>query len=270
MNWYYVNAAGQQAGPVDDAALDSLAASGAVHAETLVWTEGMPNWQPHREARPNALNVPAPALAGASAGAGPSPGVEEVVCAECGGVFPSADTIRIGSSRVCAKCKPVFVQKMREGMNVGVAGGVGAFRYGGFWIRFVAKFLDGLIMGVIIGIPGMLIMGAVMAGARNNPAAVGTGVIMFQLLASLGRIVLQVLYSGFFLSKYGATPGKMACGLKVVTAEGRPVSFARGCGRGLAEVLSGMICLIGYIMAAFDDEKQALHDRICNTRVIYK
>ena len=31
-----------------------------------------------------------------------------------------------------------------------------------------------------------------------------------------------------------------------------------------------MICYIGYILAAFDDQKRSLHDHICNTRVIYK
>jgi uncharacterized RDD family membrane protein YckC len=41
-------------------------------------------------------------------------------------------------------------------------------------------------------------------------------------------------------------------------------------GRYFSEMLSGMIMMIGYIMAGFDDEKRALHDRICNTRVVFK
>jgi uncharacterized RDD family membrane protein YckC len=35
-------------------------------------------------------------------------------------------------------------------------------------------------------------------------------------------------------------------------------------------IVSGIILLIGYIMAGFDEEKRALHDRVCDTRVIYK
>jgi len=31
-----------------------------------------------------------------------------------------------------------------------------------------------------------------------------------------------------------------------------------------------MVCYIGYLIVAFDDQKRALHDHICNTRVIYK
>ena len=40
--------------------------------------------------------------------------------------------------------------------------------------------------------------------------------------------------------------------------------------RSRAKILSGLICLAGYIMAGFDEEKRALHDRICNTRVVFK
>jgi uncharacterized RDD family membrane protein YckC len=62
----------------------------------------------------------------------------------------------------------------------------------------------------------------------------------------------------------------MACGLKVVTEDGQRLSYMRAFGRYFAEIISGMILYIGYIMAAFDYEKRALHDRICTTRVIKK
>jgi uncharacterized RDD family membrane protein YckC len=77
-------------------------------------------------------------------------------------------------------------------------------------------------------------------------------------------------YQIFFLGKYGATPGKMACKLKVVTAEGTPITYGRATGRFFAEKLSGLTCTIGYIIAAFDDQKRTLHDHICGTRVVYK
>ena len=64
--------------------------------------------------------------------------------------------------------------------------------------------------------------------------------------------------------------GKMAVGIKVTTPEGQPISYLRAFGRAWAEQLSGLICNIGYIIAAFDDQKRALHDHICNTRVSYK
>ena len=62
----------------------------------------------------------------------------------------------------------------------------------------------------------------------------------------------------------------MLCKIKIVDSSGSKIGYGRATGRFFAEILSGMICYIGYIMAGFDDEKRALHDRICNTRVVYK
>jgi uncharacterized RDD family membrane protein YckC len=76
------------------------------------------------------------------------------------------------------------------------------------------------------------------------------------------------VYTIFFLGKYGATPGKMVCRLVVVTAEGGKITYARAAGRFFAEILSALICYVGYLLAAFDEEKKTLHDRICDTRVV--
>ena len=70
------------------------------------------------------------------------------------------------------------------------------------------------------------------------------------------------------IGKFGATLGKMACKVRVVTADGEKVSYGRATGRYFAKILSYIVCLIGFIMAFFDQERRALHDRICNTRVI--
>jgi len=94
------------------------------------------------------------------------------------------------------------------------------------------------------------------------------GFQLFMVLAQVGYLVILAGYSTFFHGKYGATPGKMACGLKVVTPEGTPIRYGRAFGRAMAEILSRMICDIGYIIAAFDSQKRALHDHIANTRVI--
>jgi uncharacterized RDD family membrane protein YckC len=62
----------------------------------------------------------------------------------------------------------------------------------------------------------------------------------------------------------------MACQLRVVMPDGGQVSYLRALGRNFAELISAVILGIGYIMAGFDDEKRALHDRICSTRVVRK
>ena len=94
--------------------------------------------------------------------------------------------------------------------------------------------------------------------------------VLVQVLFQIVYFVVYGAYSIFFIGKYGATPGKMACKIKVVDATGAQIGYGRATGRFFAEILSGLICYIGYIMVAFDDQKRALHDRICNTRVIYQ
>src|ERR1039457_4085724 len=84
------------------------------------------------------------------------------------------------------------------------------------------------------------------------------------------QMAIGIGYEVFMIGKYGATLGKMACKIKVVTADGGRVSYARALGRYFAKLLSAFTCMIGYIIAFFDEEKRALHDRICDTRVVYK
>jgi hypothetical protein len=115
MNWYYVDA-GQQAGPVDDAQLQELVRSGKIQPETLVWHEGMTSWSPYRQATPGAAAGPEggvpPVAEGATAGT-----ASGVVCTECGRTFPPSEVIRYGDRNVCASCKPVFFQRLREGAS---------------------------------------------------------------------------------------------------------------------------------------------------------
>ena len=77
-----------------------------------------------------------------------------------------------------------------------------------------------------------------------------------------------IAYEVYFLGKSGATPGKKVCNIRVVMADGGPLSYGRATGRYFAQMLSGMTLGIGYIIAAFDAEKRSLHDHICSTRVV--
>ena len=113
MNWYYVDN-GKQAGPVDDLQLQQLASSGGIQPDTLVWREGMANWQPYTQAAPAGSGSAAPPPASA-----PALGPDEVVCTECQRVFPRQDTIAFGTVNVCASCKPIFLQKLSEGVTTG-------------------------------------------------------------------------------------------------------------------------------------------------------
>jgi uncharacterized RDD family membrane protein YckC len=170
-------------------------------------------------------------------------------CSQCGMVYFDDELIQFGDALVCGKCKPLFVQKLKEGVTV-----AGEMVYAGFWIRLGAKFIDGIILGMV----GFMI--GVVAGVIGGRGAA----VLINILSN----VIYIGYVTYFLGAYGATPGKMACGLKVVRPDGEKISYARACGRFFAEFLSSITLGIGYIMAAFDEEKRSLHDRICDTRVV--
>ena len=271
MNWHYVSG-GQSVGPVSEVDLDRLVQSGTIQPETLVWNETMKDWQPYSQVK---AGTPAPQSRLTIAGTGPAPtaatatGGTLQACSQCGNVLPSENLIPLGGSLVCAACKPLYIQKMREGLPA--TSGGGAMEYAGFWIRLVAKMVDGLVLGLVIGIA--VVIGIFLTSSRRpggGPAFMTGMGLGLQLLIQVGSVFLTLLYNWFFLSKYGATPGKMACSLKVVTPAGAPLSSGQALGRCASEILSQIICYIGYIIAAFDSEKRALHDRIAGTRVIKK
>ena len=74
------------------------------------------------------------------------------------------------------------------------------------------------------------------------------------------------LYKWFFHAIWGATPGKLSLGIRVVNAKGeRRLGIVRGFVRAIASELSTLTFLIGYIIAAFRPDKRALHDLIAGT-----
>ncbi|MEP6662718.1 MAG: RDD family protein [Verrucomicrobiota bacterium] len=240
MTWYYAQG-DQQLGPVSEADFENLVRSGIIHSETRVWHEGMADWQPYSYVTGTGTQTTVPPAG-------------SVVCAECKKIFPASETIRFGEAHVCAACKPYYVQRLKEGATM-----AGGYDYAGFGIRLAAKILDTLIMYAVFFVVGLVIglMGRA-GGAMSYFQLVLTGAFS---LAAFG-------YQIFFLGRYGATPGKMICKIKVIRADGEKLGYGRATGRVFAEILSGMICYIGYLMVLGDAEKRALHDRICNTRVI--
>ncbi len=186
-------------------------------------------------------------------------GAATTVCTECRVVFPVDDMIRHGNVYVCADCKPVFMQKLVEGAEIRT----GKMRYAGFWLRLGAIFLDSIILAV--GNSGLALIAGLSMGQALGTEQRGLSLTVVLMAIQLGT---GISYETILIGKYGATLGKMACKIYVVTAEGGRVSYLRACGRYFARVLSAFTLLIGYIMAAFDPEKRTLHDRICNTRVV--
>ena len=241
MAWYYMHGE-ERLGPLEDAEFEARVNTGEVTSQTHVWRPGMAEWQSY----------------GAVVQVAGRQGVAEASfpCAECGRVFPAGEMVPYGDLHVCAACKPVFFQRVKEGAPL-----PGTVAYGGFWIRFAAKFLDGIILGVVSAVI------ATVNGILIQAASPEMALSMMMLNWVIG-MALGIAYATFFVGRFAATPGKMACGLRIILADGGRVTYMRAFGRFFAEYLSMIILYIGYIMAAFDDEKRTLHDRVCDTRVI--
>ncbi len=142
--------------------------------------------------------------------------------------------------------------------------------YAGFWIRFAAVLIDGLVLSV----PGCVLAGIMAAilipMARSGGSGPESGVVVVvQVFANLGSMVIAWLYFGFMeSSKWQATLGKRAVGIFVTDVQGNPISFGRASGRYFASILSGLTLYIGFIIGAFTERKQTLHDMIVGTVVV--
>lgn len=135
----------------------------------------------------------------------------------------------------------------------------------GFWIRFVASMIDGLILGAVQFIIG-LVLG--FAGGSVSDFDMGGAVVMLTI-TWLCSMAVSITYYVFFTGYNGQTPGKMALRIQVVRTDGTPMNYGRAFLREIiGKFVSALILGVGYLMAAFDRDKQALHDRIAGTYVI--
>ncbi len=151
--------------------------------------------------------------------------------------------------------------------------------YADFGRRLVAYLIDVIIVGIPIGIIyGILItvlVGSAATGIDPNTGemSAGAGMAMggtFFLIYIVSPIIVILYFAYFESSEKQATIGKNVMGIKVVSLDGQRISFMNAIGRNAGRILSGMVCAIGYIMAAFTEKKQALHDMIASTLVVNK
>jgi uncharacterized RDD family membrane protein YckC len=196
-----------------------------------------------------------------------SPESEIRYCAECGRPTPVDQLARFGDTLICPACKNNYAQKLREGVVPQAV--VSRYQFAGFWIRLVAALIDSIILGVVNSIIQFAALRPMMglSEVSSDPASLFAAAGAAGVLGLVG-MALAASYEGVFVSQMGATPGKMALGMKVVRPDGSRVDLGRAIGRYFAKLLSMLILGIGYIMVAFDSEKRGLHDMICDTRVV--
>ena len=140
----------------------------------------------------------------------------------------------------------------------------------GFWIRFVAYMIDGLVMlvptAILVGIFAAFV---ILTNESMDHEGLPAELIVALVLLVAAMIVVNWLYEALMTSSpRGATLGKMALGLRAVTSTGQRLTFLNATGRYFAKILSAIILMIGFIMIGFTDKKRGLHDMIAGTLVI--
>lgn len=140
---------------------------------------------------------------------------------------------------------------------------VPTIKYGGFWVRWVAYMADAIIL--IIPVSLLKFLGAfVFLGASASTTTVDN-------IGSIINILVVWVYFILMTNYKGATLGKMLVGIKVVGVDGNKLSFGKVVLREtVGKFVSTLIIFIGYIMIAFTENKQGLHDKIANSQVVYK
>ncbi len=246
MQWYYA-IGGERFGPVTHSELERLVQAGTIVADTLIWRQGMNEWQTLAAVR--AVN---PAWIAERRIATP-PALET----------PEAD----------------IAPHLSVPDLTGHTSEPEALVYAGFWPRFGAYLVDfflwWMVWQIFVGIVGTVYFPAAMAIAAHGPGYQPKQDELMVLVRFLGAacvigLVWSIIYDAIFLIRFGATPGKLFFGLRVVQADGHPLSFMRIVARCMAKALTGLTLGIGFLVIAFDEHKRGLHDFICNSRVVKK
>ena len=133
--------------------------------------------------------------------------------------------------------------------------------YAGFWLRLVAWIID---MLVVMG--ASILLGSFLGIVAPNIDLFDSQVVWDVIGFATVWLYFTVMESS---SKQG-TLGKMALGIFVTDMDGNRISFARANGRDLGKILSELILGFGYVMIAFTEKKQALHDKLAGCLVLKK
>ena len=138
--------------------------------------------------------------------------------------------------------------------------------YAGFWTRFAAVFIDGIVVGIIQGILSVFLIGSAYINSTNTEGLGSRIITLYTLILGI-----QWLYFALMESSSGqATLGKKAMGIKVTDEQGNRITFGKASARFFSKFISSIIICIGYLMMLWSDKRQCLHDKIAGTLVVRK
>ncbi len=147
-------------------------------------------------------------------------------------------------------------------------------RFAGFWIRFVAVFIDGIITGIVAGGIGFSLLKAAnivcysqdpITGQLSNCTTDNPSLVVLAFVIWIG---LPFMYM-WIMWGLGGTIGQRALGMRVVDATtGQKIGIVRGFVRLLGYIIASIPFALGLMWAGWDPRKQGWHDKIASTVVL--
>lgn len=190
-----------------------------------------------------------------------------MICPKCG-----ADVT--GGADSCPLCgEPIPDPSSNSGSAATARFAIPRVIYAGFWLRLLAYVLDSALLGLVLG---MTVLWPILE--NNHVGATPHDLLAFYNSGSRQATAFQLLlellgwlyFATFESSKWQATPGQKMLKLKVTNLAGERIGFGRATGRHFAMIISVLTFGIGFLMMAFTEKKQALHDMIAGCLVIRK
>jgi uncharacterized RDD family membrane protein YckC len=139
---------------------------------------------------------------------------------------------------------------------------------GGFWIRSLAFIIDLIFINILITIFTWSIKLGVITGARIMIMKPENFLDLREFLITSIGVAILAFYFIYFHGKTGQTPGKSLLHLKVIRTDGSPLGFDKAIERFFCYIISLLPLYAGFLLIAFNKEKQGLHDIIIHTYVI--
>jgi len=238
---------GREYGPVTGEELVGWIRDGRVSAATQVWNDQRGAWMPA-----SAYVEFVQALADQAATLGTAPSV--------------ANTTPTGNGQ-------------------GIQASVETEKPTGFWARLAAYIIDSIILAVLFSViwpgisalTGWTIPTMPMAEGTVDPAAYLRSLIEYfdkvmpvLIPYLITTKIIQFAYEVACNGSWGATPGKMAIGARIVRLDGSSIGYKVAILRWLAARISDFLFCVGYLFIAVRSDKRALHDLLAGTKVIYK
>lgn len=219
---------GERFGPYTDDEVRGWLRDGTCRPEELGWYEGMTDWRPLGELFPD--DRPAP------------------------GVVPPPPPPFMGISDAAVEPE-----------------------YAGFWLRFGAWVIDYIILMVPFTVISLMmglgtVMSSLLAQMEHDQAgAIATYAEAVRPISYVLLLIGFAYYAFFESSKWQATPGKLACGIRVIDTDGQRLTIGRAAARNavrLVNALTFLVPMVFYVVAAFTQRKQGVHDLLASTYVV--